>query len=320
MESLRHNRRRGAALMLSLWALFLLSAMVISWTLDIGSRLALSGKANRRLEAEAMACSGVEVAMHPQVKPDSEALAGRFGKNQSYEARITGEGGRINLNWVTQIPENPARLEVLRKYLENKGFELDERDAMIDTLLDWVDPDNLVRLNGAEEEPGYQPANRPLRRLEELKKVKGWQEFTSSNNWDADFTLDSQPGGQQAGQQGGQQGGQSGGLNLAWASRDVILALPGMSEDRVDQFLALRSGPDGIDGTDDDGIRSIQEAEVVLGSPPGQLGAIGVVFDKNLNGQVLRVVSIGKSGEVARTVRVVFVRQNPPQLKSWKEF
>src|SRR5439155_11863924 len=222
MEVSRRNQRRGAALMLSLWALFLLSAMVISWTLDISSRLAFSGKANRILEAEAMACSGAEVAMYPQIKPDSPALTGRFGKSQSYEARLTGEGGRINLNWVTQMPGIPARLEVLRKYLENKGFDLDERDRMIDTLMDWVDPDNLVRLNGAEEEGGYKPPNRPLSRLDELKKVKGWEEFTSSNDWDADFTLDSQPGGQQAGQPGG--------LNLAWASRDVILSLPEMSE------------------------------------------------------------------------------------------
>jgi uncharacterized membrane protein YqjE len=33
--------RGGAALLLALWALFLLSAMVISWALDINSRLAV---------------------------------------------------------------------------------------------------------------------------------------------------------------------------------------------------------------------------------------------------------------------------------------
>src|SRR5205085_10226463 len=114
---------------------------------------------------------------------------------------------------------------ILRKYLENKGYDLDERDRMMDTLLDWIDPDNLVRLNGAEEEEGYKPPNRGrLLRLDELKKIKGWEEFTSSNDWDADFTLDSQPGGQPV----GQPAGQSGGLNLAWATRDVILSLPGM--------------------------------------------------------------------------------------------
>src|SRR6266702_4799116 len=72
----RHGRRgdqdgqaklRAAALLLSLWALFLLSAMVISWAVEIDSRLALSGNANRVLEAEAMACSGAEVALHPNI-------------------------------------------------------------------------------------------------------------------------------------------------------------------------------------------------------------------------------------------------------------
>jgi hypothetical protein len=252
--------------------------------------------------------------MHRQAKPGLPALVGSFGKDQRYEARITGEGGRLNINWLAQLPEIPARLEVLRKYLENKGIDLNERDQMIDTLLDWVDPDDLVRLNGAEDEAGYKPANRPLRRLEELKKIKGWEEFTSARDWDSDFTLESQQGG------GNPPGGanQPGGLNLAWASRDVILALPGMNEIRVDQFLALRLGPDEIAGTEDDGIRSLQEAEVALGSPPGQLSAIGVVFTKD--DPVRRVVSVGKSGDVTRTVRVVFVTGSPAQIRSWKEF
>jgi general secretion pathway protein K len=308
MEVFRHNQRRGAALMLSLWALFLLSAMVISWALSIDSRLTLSGYANRNLEALAAACSGVEVAMHPNTTPGAEVLEGGFGRDQRYKARITGEGGRLNVNWLA-VGENPARREILRKYLENKGIDLNERDRMIDTLYDWVDPDNSVHLDGAEDEPGYKPANRPLKRLDEMKKIKGWEEFTSASDWDADFTLDSQVPGQAA--------GQGGGPNLAWASRDVILALPGMDEMRVDQFLTMRPGPDEIDGTEDDGFASITDAEVALGSPPGQLGAIGVVFNKI--DPVQRVVSVGKSGDVTRTVRVVFIKGGN-QLKSWKEF
>src|SRR2546422_1628780 len=100
MRLLRTAKIRGAALMLSLWALFLLSAVVISWALDIDSRISLSGSANRALEAEAMACSGTEVALHPAVKAGSSVLKGNFGRNQRYEVRITGEGGRLNLNWL----------------------------------------------------------------------------------------------------------------------------------------------------------------------------------------------------------------------------
>jgi hypothetical protein len=296
MEAFRKNRRGGAALMLSLWALFLLSAMVISWALEIDSRLTLAGHANRILEAQALACSGAEVAQHSSIKPDSPALVGGFGKDQRYEVHITGEGGRLNINWLAAFPENPARVEVLRKYLENKGVDLEERDWMIDTLHDWIDPDNLVRLNGGEEEPGYKPANAPLKRLEEMKKIKGWEEFTSAKDWASDFTLDS-----------------SGPIDLKWASRDVLLALPGASEDRVDQFLALRAGGDGIDGTEDDA--PIDQALVALGIPQQQLAGL------TGTDPVMRVVSVGTSGGVTRTVRLVLIKQGISiQLKSWKEF
>src|SRR5437870_2151730 len=79
MKALNSKSRGGAALMLALWALFLLSAMVISWALDINSRLALSGNANRVLAAEAMASSGADVALHPSVAPDSPNLRKQMG-------------------------------------------------------------------------------------------------------------------------------------------------------------------------------------------------------------------------------------------------
>jgi general secretion pathway protein K len=288
--------------MLALWALFLLSAMVISWALDINTRLTISGSANRLLEAEAMACSGVEVSMHPSVKAGSTALRGSFPPNQSFEARITGEGGRLNLKFLL-AGENPVYLEVLRKYLEVKGVDLNERDRMIDCLLDWVDPDNLVRVNGAEDEPGYKPTNGPLKTLDELKRVKGWEEFTSQPNWDADFTLNSTDAK----------------IDINSASRDVLLALPGFTEPLADRFLQMRRGPDDIEGTEDDVIFNAQQVQIALG--------LGREFDQlaaliGYNSQVVRIVSVGKSGPVARTVRVVIYKASGIRLipGTWKEY
>src|SRR5438552_12511422 len=92
--------RSGAALMLSLWALFLLSVMVISWALDIDSRLALSGNANRVLAAEAMESSGAGVALHPNIAPGLLNLRRHMGDRDSYEVRVPGERGRLNLHWL----------------------------------------------------------------------------------------------------------------------------------------------------------------------------------------------------------------------------
>jgi general secretion pathway protein K len=291
----KKSRTRAAAIMLALWALFLLSAMVISWALDINTRLTISGSANRLLEAEAMACSGAEVAMHPGVKPGSVALRGSFPPNQSFQARITGESGRLNLKSLLN-GENPANLELLRKYLEVKGVDLNERDRMIDCLLDWVDPDNLVRLNGAEDQPGYKPSNDPLKTLDELKRVKGWEEFTSRPDWDTDFTLN------------GTGNATDAKIDINWASRDVLLALPGFTEPLADRFLQLRRGPDDIEGTEDDVLfANEQEVRIALGFRQDQFNQLAALI--RYDSPVVRIVSVGKSGPVTRTVRLVIFKQ-----------
>jgi general secretion pathway protein K len=289
--------------MLALWALFLLSAMVISWALDINTQLTISGNANRVLEAEAMACSGSEVALHPLVKPGSSALRASFPPHQSFEARITGEGGRLNVNKLLE-GENPANLELLRKYLEIKGVDLNERDRMIDCLLDWVDPDNLVRLNGAENEPGYKPSNAALKSLNELKRVKGWEDFTARQDWDSDFTLSTTEAK----------------ININWASRDVLLALPGFTEPVADRFLAMRRGPDDVEGTEDDvKFMNPQEVQIALGFRADQFTQLAGLI--TFNESVVRVISVGKSGKVTRTVRMVLFKNNASmRLISWKEF
>ena len=68
--------------MLALWALFVLSGLIISWVLDINTRLTISGAANRVLEAEAMACSGAEVALHPAVNLDCPSCTERFRRTR----------------------------------------------------------------------------------------------------------------------------------------------------------------------------------------------------------------------------------------------
>ena len=295
-----HARRSGAAIMLALWALFLLSAMVIAWALEINSRLTISGGASRDLEAEAMAASGTAMAMQPVVEAGSTLLRRSLARNQSYEVRMTGEGGRLHLNWILS-GEDPKRLGILSQYLEIKGIDLNERDRMMDTLLDYVDPDDLPRLNGAESQQDYQPKNALFQRVEELKEVKGWEKITARPGWENDFTIYS-----------------TGPIDLAWASREILLSLPGMNEQIVDRYLELRRGPDGIDGTPDDPVfESLDEVRLALGFTPDQFAQLsGLIGFKD---KVMRVVSVGKSGKATRTIEMI-IRKNPtPQVIRWKE-
>ncbi|MDQ6862162.1 MAG: general secretion pathway protein GspK [Verrucomicrobiota bacterium] len=301
MRVARTKLEDGAALLLSLWALFLLSAMIISWALNIDARLTQNGAATRMLEAEAMACSGSEIALNPAVTPTSPLLRGGLGRGQTYEVHITGEGGRLNLNWVV-AGENPPRLEILRRFLEQKGIDLNEREHMIDCLLDWVDADNLVRLNGAEDEGDYHPANQLLTRLDDLKRIKGWAEFCTRPDWDADLTVNS-----------------TGPIDLAWAPRDLLLSLPGMTDQLADAFLALRAGADGVEGTEDDtAFKSLEEVRAALGFSAEQFKQIAPLV--SFRDTVVRVVSIGRSGDMTRTVQMVVRKAGAiPQLINWKE-
>src|SRR5213079_2363587 len=91
----------GAALLLALWALFLLSAMVIAWAMNINSRLIVSSHANRTVEAEAMASSGADIALNPTIKSDSPNLHMKLGEGERFDVRMIGECGRLNLNFLT---------------------------------------------------------------------------------------------------------------------------------------------------------------------------------------------------------------------------
>jgi len=315
---------QGAALLLALWALFLLSAMVITWALNINSRLTSSSNANRVVEAEAMASSGAEIALNPTIKPDSQNLHMKFAAGEKFDVQMTGECGRVNLNFLTQ-GEDPTKLAILRQYLSLKGIELNDLDSMMDALLDWVSPNKgLHHLNAPPETDDYRPPHAPLTSVDDLKKILGWEEFTSKPGWDKDFTVV----------------GNCGAIDVAWASRDVLRALPGMGEDSVDRFLQLRQGQDGIDGTADDFQFTAtnppqvpQEAIAALGLKPQQFQMILPLVQ--YKGPVVRIVSIGKSGDVTRSVEmIVFKPTTPlggaaglgasiaagrPQVFSWKE-
>ena len=189
MKAPNSKLRSGAALMLALWALFLLSAMVISWALDINSRLTVSGNASRVLDAEAMASSGADLALHPLVKPDSANLHRQIGNQEGYDVQMIGECGRLNLNLLAPGGERTTPLkEILRQYLSLKGVELNNADTMVDSLLDWMSPPGLHRLNACPETDDYKPPHAALTSVDDLKKVCGWAEFTSKPGWDEDFT------------------------------------------------------------------------------------------------------------------------------------
>jgi len=151
--------------------------------------------------------------------------------------------------------------------------------------------------------------------VDELKKIFGWAEYTSHPGWDEDFTTII--GGCQQ-------------IDAAYASRDVLRAF-GIPDDFVDRFLQARRGPDALDATADDPQMDQQTAFALLGlggvgtgtgKSPQASGLQNLIVFKSPN-PVFRIVSVGKSGDVTRSVEMLVLKQasgvGRPQVFSWKE-
>ena len=302
MRANSSRRGAGAALLLVLWAMLLLTAAVLGWARWVRQDLERGAQVQLGLEAEAMAHSGVAMALHPNVTRLSPQLQREFGSQLGYEVRIEGEGARLNLNTLL-VGEDPRRIQLLKRWLEEMGLDFQEREVLVDCLLDYVDADNLKRLNGAEEAPGYRAANRPFLSLDEVAKVPGSEALLRAPGWRDMLTLYSE-----------------GKVDLSSAPPEVLRLLPGMADDRVQRFVMFRNGRDGVSGTEDDmKLKSVKEVAVQFfgmnTKQSGALEALAAVKDS-----VVRIKARGNSGKVVRQVEVVVRKEGGnPAILYWNE-
>jgi hypothetical protein len=84
----------------------------------------------------------------------------------------------------------------------------------------------------------------------------------------------------------------------------------------------MRRGPDDIEGTEDDlKFTNADEVRIALGFRADQFNQLAALI--TFDSQVVRIISIGKSGPVARTVRVVIYKQGGGIRLipgTWKEY
>jgi hypothetical protein len=302
IASLKNSARRASALMIVLCALMVLTGAVLLWASYIRQTMAISGESQHDTEARAMAHSGVALAMHPLVNKETPALTMEEKNDPGFRVHMVSEGAKLNINFLFS-GEDPIKLGIFRRWLENRGIDYRARDRMVDCILDWLDADNIPRLNGQEDAPNYHPPNRgQFLSVEELAEVAGTEPLTSQPGWKDDLTVSSQ-----------------GPIDLSSADAHILRLLPGVGDLGIDRFLKWRRGGDGIDGTTDDPV--IQKLETVqgfLGVSQAQWNALGGLI--MLRDNTWQIISEGWSGKVVRQMTVVVRKgsQNP-QILNWKE-
>lgn len=165
--------------------------------------------------------------LRPKVSPDVWAADGRSHAWEQDGARIVvdaiDESGKIDLNAASDA--------LLRGLLKTAGG-LDDAaaDQLIDVIGDWKDADDLRRPNGAEAADykaagsPYVPSNAPFETLPELQRVLGMTPALYAAIADS-LTVNSR-----------QQG-----INPVYASRTILLAVPGATSEIVDNYIAQRA-------------------------------------------------------------------------------
>lgn len=241
--------QRGIALLMVLWILTALSVLAFSFSYLARTDANATLSFRKGLQNKFLAEAGIERAVTEILYKRSAARTktvveeGEFwradgtpreinmGENVC-TVRITDEAGKIDLNTLT-----PASGVILKNLLVGLKVTPEGADTIVDSILDWRDPDDLHRLHGAENDyyralPNpYDAKNGNLDTPEELLLVKGvtprilYGDGTTRGLIEFVTTQSKSPR-----------------INVNGASKEVLLALPGVTPLMAEAIITLRQG------------------------------------------------------------------------------
>lgn len=222
-------RQRGFALLAVLWLVVLLAIVAASFGTVARTEVHLGRNAVEKAKAEALADAGVHRAILALLEPEPAVRWRTDGA--VYRLALAGGEVRVAIQDETgKIDLNMASDELLRGLFMAVGLGQDEAAAMADAVADFRDPDDLRRLHGAETADylaaglPYGSKDAPFQAIEELQQVLGMTAalyrrvapLVTVYSWED-------------------------GIDPMVASREVLLAVPGITTADVEAILTARA-------------------------------------------------------------------------------
>ncbi|HID44719.1 MAG TPA: hypothetical protein EYP34_03045 [Chromatiaceae bacterium] len=225
------RKQQGIALVLVLWVIVLLSVIAGAMATVQRTGVVMTGNIRQEREGRALVSAGLNfmaLMLERRTRPIEDNPWPMDGQLHPWNF-----AGRTI--WVGAAPED-ARIDinrvddtVLLNLLQSMGLDEEQALAVRDAIVDWRDPDNLTHAEGAEDRE-YRAEGRPIGArdqaflsVEELQQVYGVSAELYKKLAGA-LTVDAR---QRT-------------VNPAFASREVLLATPGVTPQEVDQYLADR--------------------------------------------------------------------------------
>jgi len=228
----RFSSVRGVALIIVLWVLVLITITVGSFSVsarteNLQARQLLDGS-RARYAAEAGIAIAVLNLRNPDIAnrwvPDGRTYQLQF-ESAKLEISITDERGKLDLNVVDEL--------TLANLLVASGVDEDRVSPIVGAILDWRDPDDAVRIDGAEADEyasadlPYGPRNAPFAILDELQQVLG-MDYELYRKLEPALTVYSRRRT----------------IEPAFAPYEALMVLPGMTAEIAEDFINERQNRD----------------------------------------------------------------------------
>jgi general secretion pathway protein K len=252
------HSQEGVALLIVLWVLTILLVIVFSFSFmtrtETLSTASFKGGLERKFIAEgAMERAIMELFYRNVYKNQTIELEGRevwqvdgtpyTGQlgNGTYTVSIIDESGKVDINSASDV--------VLKNLFLNTGISEEEADTIVDSIMDWKDPDDLHRLHGAESDyylslqNPYKAKNARFDSLEELLLVKGVTADILYGNKERKGIIDFLTVYTKKNK-----------ININAAPKEVLMALPGMTPELADSIISSRQTKETTGGANVQGV------------------------------------------------------------------
>jgi len=221
-------KQQGIALVLVLWVALLMTVIAGSFALSARTESVQSRILFNQVQAQFLAEGGLNRAVFELRNPDPETRWIADGRSYEFNldeakisVQITDESGKIDLNLANE--------ELLVGLFASVGVEFDDALALSDKIQDWRDPDEEVRLAGAEDSDyfsagyAYGAKDAPFDTVPELLQVMG-MDYDLYRKIEPAITVYSGRGN----------------LNLAFAPKEALMALDGITPQLAEDYINQR--------------------------------------------------------------------------------
>jgi general secretion pathway protein K len=341
MKATPHHNSDGIALIMVMCAIFVFSALAAGFALSIKVETRLAQNAGSEEQLLWLGTSGMQragwiLSQHPPGEPyDSlnqkwAGGSGSLAESNSVLSSVSLDNypvgdGTVSIKIIDlerKVNINTATATTIQQALTLMGVDASDISVVSDSILDWIDSDDLPRVAGAESDYyqglplPYYAKNAPIDDLSELLLVKG---VTPEMYWGSNATNHTPPAfqhklglGTAPGQTPDYPFGlveiftpfSTGKININTANANVLQMIPGVDAAMADAIVKQRAGPDGVEGTEDDTpFPNVNQLAAVTGLNPQQFGTLCDVHSSTYEVHVIAQIGDYKREYVAILAR-----------------